>query len=383
MRKLKIAIFTPYNIFKAGGVHEHVTEQARILRKRGHNVTILTPRPVGEGLTDADAPKGVVFLGGSRRIKAPHATSADVSISLDNEAIDAELAKGYDILHVHEPLVPIAARQLLARAEGQALRVGTFHAALPGNMLGKSLVAGYKTYARSVLPMVDAISAVTPAAIGYIEQFAKMPITYIPNGVNLKNYRIKRTQRDPATVLYINRLEKRKGPLHVIKAFHYLKTELRPDAKLIMCSDGPMRSSLEQYVRDYQIEDVEFRGHITEEEKLDLLATATVTTYPSLYGESFGIVLVEAMATGTPIVAHPNDGYVWVLTETGRVGLVNCKDEKAYAHRLQLMMEDQDIRKVWQKWAKDHVKQYDYETIVDAYEKLYRKHMFAKKSKKN
>lgn len=366
----------PYNVFKAGGVQEHVHEQARILRKRGHNVTILTPRPVGEGLNDDDAPKGVVFLGGSRRIKAPHATSADVSISLDNDAVDAELSKGYDILHVHEPLVPIAARQLLAKAEGHALRVGTFHAAMPGNMLGKSLVAGYKTYARSVVPMVDAISAVSPAAIGYIDQFAKKPITYIPNGVNLKNYKVKKTKRDPATILYINRLEKRKGSLHIIKAFHYLKTELRPDAKLIMCSDGPMRASLEQYVRDYQVEDVEFRGYITDEEKLDLLASATVATYPALYGESFGIVLVEAMATGTPIVAHPNDGYSWVLKETGRVGLVNAKNEKAYAHRLQLMMEDESIRTAWQKWAKDYIKQFDYETIVDSYEKLYKEHKY-------
>ncbi len=374
--KMKIAVFTPYNIFKSGGVQEHVNEQVRILRKRGHDVTVLTPRPVGGGLTDKDAPKGTVFLGGSTRIKAPHATSADVSINLDSDAVDAELSKGYDVLHVHEPLVPIAARQLLSRAEGHALRVGTFHAALPGNMLGKSLVAGYKTYAKSVVPMVDVISAVSPAAIGYIEQYAKKRITYIPNGVNLKNYKTRNTKRDPATILYINRLEKRKGSLHVIRAFEYLKRELRPDAKLIMCSDGPLRSSLEQYVRDYQVEDVEFRGYITDKEKLQLLSEATVATYPALYGESFGIVLVEAMATGTPVVAHPNDGYAWVLKDTGRVGLVNCKDEKAYAHRLQLMIEDNEIRKVWQKWAKDNVKQFDYEKIVDSYEKLYRENRF-------
>ena len=128
---MKIAIFTPYNIFKHGGVQEHVQYQSEILRKRGHDVTILTPRPRLK--KNEDAPKGVVFLGVSARIKAPHATSADVSVTLDNDAIDAELEKNYDIVHVHEPLVPVAARQILARAEGSAVRVGTFHAALPGN----------------------------------------------------------------------------------------------------------------------------------------------------------------------------------------------------------------------------------------------------------
>ena len=369
MSKLKIAIFTPYNIFKAGGVQEHVTEQARLLRARGHNVTVLTPRPVG--VANDGAPEGYVFLGGSTRIKAPHATSADVSISIDNDAIDEELKKGYDVLHVHEPMVPIAARQLLARAEGHALRVGTFHAALPGNMLGKSLVAGYKTYARTILPMVDVISAVSPAAVGYIEEFTDKKIHYIPNGVNLKNYKLSTRRRDESMIVSINRLEKRKGPLQIIKAFDYLKRELRPDAKLIMVGDGPMRSTLEQYVHDYQVQDVTFTGFIDEQEKLDLLSSCSVATYPSLYGESFGIVLVEAMAKGAPIVAHPNDGYAWVLKETGRVGLVNCKNDEAYAHRLQLMMEDQGVRALWQTWAKKYVKQFDYEKIVDAYEELY------------
>src|SRR6056297_758653 len=148
---MKIAVFTPYNIFKPGGVQEHVEAQVQLLRKRGHDVTILTPRPRLK--TEEDAPEGVSFLGASARINTPSATSADVSISLDNDAIDDELSKKYDVIHVHEPLVPIAARQILVRAEGHALRVGTFHAALPGNTLGKSLLATYRTYAKSVVPL--------------------------------------------------------------------------------------------------------------------------------------------------------------------------------------------------------------------------------------
>jgi phosphatidylinositol alpha-mannosyltransferase len=371
---MKIAVFTPYNIFIPGGVQEHVDAQVRSLRKRGHDVTILTPRPRLK--LNEDAPEGVVFLGTSARIKSPQATSADVSISLDNEAIDEELAKKYDVIHVHEPLVPIAARQILVRAEGHALRVGTFHAALPGNALGKSLLTTFKSYAKSVVPLVDEITAVTPAAIGYIETYANKPITYIPNGIDVESYKPKNVERDQNLIVYINRLEKRKGAMQLLKAFAYLKNELNPNAELKICSDGPLRETLEQYVDDNEIDGVEFLGFISEEQKVDLLSRCGVATYPSLYGESFGIVLVEALAMGAPIVAHPNDGYRWTLRETGRVGLVNCKDAEAYAHRLHLMLEDDAVRRVWQDWAKKYVKQFDYEKIVDAYEELYEKNLF-------
>lgn len=365
---MKIAIFTPYNIFKSGGVQEHVIYQAKILRERRHEVTIFTPRP---RLIGKEMPEGVEFLGDSRRIKTPSATSADVSVSVDNDVIDKLLAEKYDVIHVHEPLIPIAARQLLTRAEGRALRVGTFHAALPGNTLGKSLLGTYKTYARLVLPHVDVITAVSPAAIGYIDAYTDLPINYIPNGIHISSYVVAPKPRDRNMILFLGRLEKRKGARQTIKAFEELK-KMKPTAKLKIAGDGPLRKSLQQYVDDHNIKDVEFLGFIDDKTKLNLLSTCGIYTSPALYGESFGIVLAEAMATGAPTVAHPNDGYKWVLKETGRLSLVDCNDAFAYAERMQLMMEDDDLRKVWQEWASNYVKQFDYKKVVDAYEKLYK-----------
>ena len=367
---MKIAIFTPYNIFIHGGVNDHVKYQAKLLRERGYDVTIITPRP---RKMEDNPPEGVVYLGGSARVKAPHATSADISVSIDNEDIDAELSKGYDILHVHEPLVPIAARQLLTRATGGVVRVGTFHAALPGNALGKSLVSTYRSYAKRVLPHIDVVTAVTPAATGFIEGY-DIPITYIPNGIDLSVYQPRNAKRDRSMILFIGRLEKRKGAREAIKAFEILK-QRKPEAKLVIASDGPLRESLEEYVLENSIEDVTFLGFISEEEKLDLLSRCGIYTSPALYGESFGIVLAEAMAMGAPIVAHPNDGYKWVMKETGRLSLVNCDDAEAYADRMQLLLEDDSLRVLWQSWARDYVRQFDYEKIVDQYEALYAKHV--------
>lgn len=366
---MKIAIFTPYHIFLSGGVNEHVTYQAKILRKLGHDVTIITPRPRSNKYTDP--PKGVMFLGVSARFKTPNATSADVSVSLDNDAIDKLLEEKYDIIHVHEPLIPVAARQLLIRAEGHSLRVGTFHAALPGNALGKSLISTYKQYAKSVLPHLDVVTAVSPASVGYIEEYSEMPINYIPNGIHSDDYKNLKLKRNENMILFVGRLEKRKGARLLIKAFAELKKR-KPEVMLKIAGTGPLKKSLENYVKDHAIDDIEFLGYIEDSEKIKLMNTCSIYTSPALYGESFGIVLAEAMSMQAPIVAHPNDGYKWVLKETGRLSLVDCTDPVQYAERMQIMMEDTDLRKLWQKWAKSYVKQFDYSKVVAQYQKLYK-----------
>lgn len=365
---MKIAVFTPYNIFKPGGVHEHVELQVEELRRRGHDVTIITPRPRKRDIDEA--PDGVIFMGTSTRVKTASATSADVSVSLDNDAIDEVLGLGFDILHVHEPLVPVAARQLLSRAEGRMLRVGTFHAALPGNTLGRSLISTYKTYARAVMPHVDVVTAVSPAATGFIGKYINQTINYVPNCIDLAKFKPKRCKRDRNMIFFMGRLEKRKGAMQAIKSFEVLK-KMKPEARLVIASDGPLRKSLEQYIETNEVKDVEFLGIISDEKKIELMGQCGVYTSPALYGESFGIVLAEAMAMKTPIVAHHNDGYRWALRDTGRLSLVDCKDPVAYAERLQLMMEDDALRGVWQDWASEHVKQFDIRVVADIYEALY------------
>ncbi len=369
---MKIGIVCPYNIFKPGGVQEHVMHQAAELRRRGHDVTVLTPRPRGHD--DQPVPEGVIFVGGSTRIKTPSATSGDVSVTIDVDAVDAELAKGYDVIHVHEPAIPLLARQLLPRVH--CLRVGTFHAALPGNALGRSLISSYRAYFKSIMPHIDVITAVSPAAIGYIENIVESDaIRYIPNGISLEKMTPPvGSTRNRNSIFFIGRLEKRKGALYTIKAYEVLKKR-NPALELLIGGDGPLRESLESYVDKNDIADVKFMGFISDEEKAHYMSTCGVYTSPALYGESFGIVLAEAMAFGAPIVAHKNEGYEWVLQGTGRLSLVDVHDIEAYADRLQLMLEDDQLRAAWQKWAKNYVKQFDYTKVVDQYETLYTQYL--------
>ncbi len=323
-------------------------------------------------LIDFTAPAGVVFLGGSARIKTPSATSGDVSITLDVDAVDRALAQKFDVVHVHEPAIPFLARQILPRVD--CLRIGTFHAALPGNMLGRSLVRSYRTYFKTVMPYIDVITAVSPAAVGYISGLVdEDKINYIPNGIMLEKIKPKKDiKRNRNQIFFIGRLEKRKGALYAIKAFQILKKR-NPKLELIIAGDGPLRNSLESFVSRNDIPDIEFLGFVTDAQKAHYMSTCGIYTSPALYGESFGIVVAEAIAYGAPTVAHNNEGYSWVLQGTGRLSLVDVHDLDTYADRMQLLLEDDDLRAAWQKWAKVYVKQFDYEKVVDKYEALYYK----------
>jgi phosphatidylinositol alpha-mannosyltransferase len=168
----------------------------------------------------------------------------------------------------------------------------------------------------------------------------------------------------------VGRLEKRKGVKYLIKAFKVLQ-ERMPEAQLLIGGTGPDREKLEALVSEQDIQNVQFLGYLEDAEKIRIMQKADVFCSPALYGESFGIVLLEAMACGTPVVAGANPGYQTVLQGSGAIGIVNSKDLTDFARRLEIFLKDQDIQKLWKTWAKTYVKQFDYRHIVDQYEALY------------
>jgi phosphatidylinositol alpha-mannosyltransferase len=112
-------------------------------------------------------------------------------------------------------------------------------------------------------------------------------------------------------------------------------------------------------------------GFVSEEVKLQLLAEADLFCSPAVYGESFGIVLLEAMAAGVVTVAGDNSGYASVMQELGAVSLVNPRDAPEFARRLRLLLNEQPLRKLWRDWAQKYVQQFSYDQIVQQYEDFY------------
>jgi phosphatidylinositol alpha-mannosyltransferase len=365
---MKIGIVCPYNMFRGGGVQECVLAMKAELKRRGHEVWIITPMPRGSTEFEAD---DTIFLGGAAQLKSFH-TTGQVSASVNMGVVEDVLNEyQFDILHFHEPWIPIVSRQIMTRSK--AINVGTFHAKLPDTIMSRTIERVVTPYTKSILSYLHGFTAVSEPAAEYVRVLTEHEIRIIPNGIDLRQYKpAKEISAHPPTVLYIGRLEKRKGVNHLLAAFQLLQVQYT-DARLQIAGDGPDREKLENMVDDLELQNVEFLGFISQEDKIHLLQQADVFCSPAMRGESFGIVLLEAMACGTPIVAGDNPGYKSVMQERGKLSIVSPEDTADFARRLELMMFDAEVRKLWRSWALEYVKQFDYRKVVDGYEAYYQK----------
>jgi len=366
---MRIGLVCPYTIAKGGGVQEHVFACQAELRKRGHDVYVLTPRPQDY---EDDPGKHIIFIGESKDFNSPLHTTVQVSASV-NDTIDKVLEEHqFDILHFHEPWVPMLSAQILSRSK--AVNVATFHAKLPETLMTRTMIRVVTPYTKSVLKYIDEFTAVSEAAAEYVCSLTDKPVALIPNGIDLNKYKtpLRRSDnRKQKTIFYLGRLEQRKGVKHLIHAFKLLHDH-DPDVTLVIAGDGPDRPKLEALAADLGVDEyISFIGFISEKEKIHYLRTADLYCSPALYGESFGIVLLEAMATGIVTVAGDNPGYASVLKGLGALSLVNPKHHAEFSRRLDLLLRENDLRRIWREWAVNQLQQYSYTTIVDQYEEVY------------
>lgn len=374
---MKIALVCPYNMFeRPGGVQSLVLALADGLKKRHHQVKIITPRPVG---FKGDVPQDFILLGTSTRFNPGTGTTGTWTFDVGNKEVKAVLAKEkFDVINFHEPWAPILARQILPLSK--AAHVGTFHANLADNAAAKYLVNLFSPYGRGIGDKLHQMTAVSPAPAKILLE--KDPnhrlvknIKYIPNGVDSSIYkppkkRIPLNGPGTKTVVYVGRLERRKGVESLIKAFKLLSDEM-PNAYLLIGGEGGLRSRLEQIVRTYDTPNVNFLGYVTDEQKRHLMRNADLFCAPAMFGESFGIVIVEAMASGAPIIAGRNIGFLSVINGRGRLGLVDAGATEDFANRLSVFLNDETINRLAREWSLGEIKKYDYSKIVDQYEQAY------------
>lgn len=365
---MKIGLVLPYDIAKGGGVKEHILAQQAELNRRGHEVYVITPQPRDYEPEPIDH---VLFLGTSTDFKSPH-TTIQVSAGV-NEKIDSVLEEHqFDILHFHEPWIPMISAQILSRSK--CINVATFHAKLPETLMTRTVIKVVTPYTKGVLKYIDEFTAVSEAAAEYVCSLTDKPVTLIPNGIDLSVYKAPARRSDnkkSKSIFYVGRLEPRKGVKHLLHAFKIL-ADNDPDITLLIGGDGPDRTKLESLAAELGLKNVVFLGFISDKEKLHYLRTADLYCSPALYGESFGIVLLEAMATRLVTVAGDNPGYASVMKGLGAISLVNPKHHAEFARRLHLLLRENDLRVLWRNWAADEIPQYSYARIVDQYEEVYK-----------
>lgn len=327
---MRIGIISPYSLTQPGGVQGQVLSLARVLRGRGHEVRVLGPcdgPPPDAGVT----PLGASLPTASNGSVAPIAPDVPAQLRTIRALRDEE----FDVVHLHEPFAPGPTQTALLFKT--APLVGTFHAA--GGALA---YRWFGPLVRRAARRLDVRCAVSEDARDSAATVLGGTYELVFNGVDVDEFATATPwpggpSPDGPAILFLGRHEQRKGLGVLLEAFDLLVGDGRPDLRLWVAGEGPETASLRAHHTDGRIE---WLGRIDDVEKLARLAGAAVFCAPSLGGESFGIVLLEAMAAGTPVVASDIPGYARVARSGADALLVPPGDPRALAKGLGALLGD-------------------------------------------
>jgi phosphatidyl-myo-inositol alpha-mannosyltransferase len=362
---MRVALVSPYDLDVAGGVQSHVVSLAAALRALGDDVTLLGPG------ADADDRIGVggsvlVPANGSR---APVALGPGVFARVRAALRDLRP----DVVHVHEPLVPLVG--WAAATTDVAPVVLTFHAFAERGALAP-LYRAVRPIARRIIGRAAAMTAVSAVAAGFHARALGIDaadVRIVPNGVDVARFAAAPSQRgerpgpDGATVLFVGRLEHRKGVDVALQAF-LLLAEDRPLLRLRIVGDGPGAAALERSIGAAPADlrsRIERSGRVTNDVLPAVLAQADVMVVPSRGGESFGIVLLEAMAAGAPLVASDLAGYRAVARD-GREALLVPPDAPSHlAAAVARLLDDAELRDALVRSGRQRAAGFDWASIAE------------------
>ena len=337
MPSLRIAIFAPYDLARDGGVTNQIRSQSRALRGLGHEVLVYGP-------ASAPLPHGEIAVCRSFSL-ALGGTESGMAFDPTSVWRVARLLRRehFDVLHVHEPLTPLVPWCVLDFAH--APLVGTFHVYREH---GHRLYSIGRVALRSLIERLSHRIAVSEAARRTVARYFPGEYQIVPNGIDLEEFTAPRERpqtfsRDRRHVLYVGRLEPRKGVDHLVRAMGRVQRAI-PDVRLIVAGDGPDRRQLMALAKECRTE-VTFLGRVANDDLPAYFQASDVVCSPALGGESFGVVLLEAMACGTPIVASRIDGYVGLAGNVGCGPLVPPGDAEALEHALQSLLQDETLRR--------------------------------------
>jgi phosphatidylinositol alpha-mannosyltransferase len=362
---VKIGLVTPYVYPLPGGVNEHVRFLYENLRIHGHDVRIITSSHGLQRSSEGD----VIRIGKGFSVPSNGSvgtiTVSPRYVSQVKRVLEQER---FDLLHFHEPFVPFLS--LIVLGQSTSVNIATFHAYAgfsPAMELGKRMLP---SYARRLHGRI----AVSAAARHFVDRFFPGDYKVIPNGVNVGRYQravpVARWQDGVPNVLFVGRLEDRKGLPHLLKAFRLIRKS-GLEARLLVVGSGPQEREARRYVLTRGLQNVEFLGRVSDAEKAQLFKTATVFVSPATGRESFGIVLLEAMAAGAPIVCSDIHGYKGVVQRNGQAMLVPPRDAKALAAAVTDVLTDPALRARLSASGLERVQQFSWEHVTVKVEEYY------------
>ncbi len=326
MRSLRVLLVTQSYSPVCGGIGEHVRHLGLALRARGHSVCVLTagPRP------DHGELPGLHVVRIGRRFRVPsNGARANLAFHpLYREAVRRLLdGANFDLIHVHSPLEPFLPWAVLLEARTPC--IGTFHNAGPAHW-------GYRFFTKSLARFANRLrlrTAVSRSAAHFAGRHFPGEFLIIPNGVDLDRFAPDGPRppgRAAPTILFVGSLEPRKGLDVLLDAIPIVRERLGADPEVTVVGDGSLRRAILRKARREGI-DLRFRGRVPHDEIARCYRGADLLVAPARFGESFGIVLLEALASGLPVVASGIQGYAEVLAGCPSARLVEPDRPKSLA----------------------------------------------------
>jgi phosphatidylinositol alpha-mannosyltransferase len=356
---LKIGIVSPYGFPHPGGVNEHVRHTYEELRSLGHDAWIITPKYGAE----RDSEGHVIRLGTGWAVPSNGSVGRlTLGWRMRPRIRDLLAAHRFDVLHYHEPFVPFLGPAVLS--ESETVNIATFHAF---GGFSPSYWVGSRGTTRLTARLHGRI-AVSGAARHFIGRYFPGDYQIIPNGVEIEPFvnaqPFEELRDGTLNILFVGRLEDRKGLTYLLRGYHRLRKR-RVDARLIVVGDGPRLREYRRYVATRRIRDVEFVGHVPLDAKLRYFASADIFCAPSTGQESFGIVLLEAMAAGLPIVASDIHGYKQVVSRDVEGYLVEPRNPRAIAAALYKLARDPELRDRMGEAGRAKAPEYSWERVTE------------------
>lgn len=359
---LKIGFVLDDTLDTADGVQQYIMTLSTWLKAQGHDVHYL----VGE----------------TKRTDIPqvHSLSRNLKVRFNRNRMSIPLPASrprlrellrreqFDILHVQLPFSPFLAGRIIGVAPPDTAIVGTFHIA-PHSRVVHGANRMLHVLTQRSLRRFDAIMSVSPVAQSFAGKTFRIDSQVVPNTVDTKPYASAKSlsaYKDVQTILFLGRLVERKGCRYLLEAVAHMEKagDVQSPYKVLICGKGPLEPALRRFASEKHISHlVEFVGFVDEADKPRYMASADIAIFPSTGGESFGIVLIEAMAASRGVVlAGNNPGYASVMHNHPE-SLFNPRHTVALADKLRGYLNDPLVRRKAKQWQRSEVQQYDVASV--------------------
>lgn len=352
------------------GVQQYVLLLGSWLQSKGHEVVYLTGQSERSDINNLHSlAKNIKVKFNKNRLSVP----LPVSSNKIQEIFDQYK---FDILHIQMPYSPFLAGKIIQLAPKNTVLIGTFHIA-PHS---KSVILGSKLLGaaqKKSIRKFSKIISVSTVAQGFAKQVYGVNSIVIPNAVDTQSRSVNASKRD-IDVIFVGRLVKRKGCIYLLRALNELNhIGLLGRTKVVIVGDGAEKTRLQNYVHTNNLSShCEFKGFVSDEEKVKLLGHSKLAVFPSTGGESFGIVLIEALACGATVLAGDNPGYKSVLGSVTE-SMFDPHLPDTLADKIYKLLSDDKVRSSLNSMQQKLLAQFDINQVGSAILKLYKQEIKA------